>query len=69
MPFSLYREGNHPSLAGSYAAALVVYACLSKGDVDAVRWVPRGLGGEHAALLRARVGQSLRARHMAGAAA
>lgn len=39
----LYRDGNHPSLAGSYLAALTVYAFLSHQDVGKVTYVPRGL--------------------------
>ncbi|WP_374384040.1 hypothetical protein [Dongia sp.] len=39
----LYKDGNHPSLAGSYLAALTVYAFLSHQDVGKVTYVPRGL--------------------------
>ncbi|MGZ8312324.1 MAG: hypothetical protein ACXWU1_12500 [Allosphingosinicella sp.] len=67
LPFSLYKDdGNHPSLEGSYAAALVVYASLSGRNVADVAYVPWSMNGEHATLLRDRVQESLRARGMAG---
>jgi len=59
LPFSLYKDGNHPSLAGSYLAALVVYAALSRGDVTAVTYVPWGLSDADASLLRGLVQESL----------
>ena len=65
LPFSLYKDGNHPSLQGSYVAALVVYAELARTDVVNVTYVPWGLSEEHAALLRDRVQRSLRAHGMA----
>jgi len=52
LPFSLYKDGNHPSLEGSYLAALIVYAGLSHGDVTAVTYVPQGMDGANAKLLR-----------------
>jgi len=59
-PFRLERDGNHPTLHGSYLAALVFYAHLSGGEVANVRYVPSGLSEEHAALLRRLVGAALR---------
>jgi len=61
LPFSLYKDGNHPSLEGSYLAALVVYAGLSHGDVAAVTYVPWRMKSDHAALLRERVQAALTA--------
>jgi hypothetical protein len=59
LPFSLYKDGNHPSLEGSYLAALVVYAGLSQADVTAVTYVPWGMSNEDAKLLRELVQASL----------
>ena len=59
LPFSLYKDGNHPSLHGSYLAALVVYEGLSHDDVTKVSYVPWGLSGDDAKLLRERVQASL----------
>ena len=59
LPFSLYKDGNHPSLEGSYLAALVVYAGLSHDDVAAVTYVPWGMSSDHAALLREHVQAAL----------
>ena len=59
LPFSLYKDGNHPSLEGSYLAALVIYAGLSHADVGAVTYVPWGMSTDHAALLRRRVQAAL----------
>jgi hypothetical protein len=59
LPFSLYKDGNHPSLEGSYLAALVVYAGLSHDDVTKVTYVPWRMSGSDAKLLRERVQASL----------
>jgi len=61
LPFSLYKDGNHPSLEGSYLAALVVYAGLSHADVTAVTYVPWGMSSDRANLLRDRVDAALAA--------
>jgi len=67
LPFSLYRrDGHHPSLEGSYLAALVICAELTRSDIANVTWVPWRMSGEHAALLRERVRRSLQAHRMAG---
>ena len=67
LPFSLYqRDGNHPSLEGSYLAGLVIYAQLAQRDVQDVTYVPWRMRGEDAALLRERVQRSLHAHGMAG---
>lgn len=50
--FRLERDGNHPTLHGSYLAALVFYAHFSGGDVARVTYVPDGLPPGDAALLR-----------------
>jgi len=39
----LTEDGNHPSLAGSYLFALILYGDLSGRDVGAVTYVPSGL--------------------------
>jgi hypothetical protein len=59
LPFPLYKDGNHPSLEGSYLAALVVYASISRANVGAVTYVPWGMSNDHAALLRQRVNAAL----------
>lgn len=59
LPFSLYKDGNHPSLEGSYLAALVVYAGLSHADVTQVTYVPWSMSGSDAKLLRERAQASL----------
>ena len=66
LPFSLYKDGNHPSVEGSYLVALVIYAELAHADVDDVTYVPRGMSAENAASLRDRVQRSLRSRGMVG---
>lgn len=61
LPFSLYKDkdGYHPSLEGSYLAALVIYANLSRSGVDRVTYVPRGMSSDDAALLRNKVQAAL----------
>ena len=55
VPFSLYKDGNHPSLEGSYVVALAIYARLSNADVRNVSYVPWGMSNADARLLRERV--------------
>jgi hypothetical protein len=62
-PFPLYSDGNHPSVQGTYAAALVVYAQLGAADPGQVTYVPRGMTVEEAETLRRRVRQSLESRN------
>jgi hypothetical protein len=59
LPFSLYKDGNHPSLQGSYLIALVIYAKLSGDDVTNVTYVPWRMSGEDAELLRNKVQAAL----------
>jgi hypothetical protein len=59
LPFPLYKDGNHPSLEGSYLAALVIYANLSHSGVNTVTYVPWGMSSDDAALLRNRVQEAL----------
>ena len=59
LPFSLYKDDDHPTLQGSYLVALVVYSTLSGADPNAVEYVPWGMGKEDAVLLRQKVGESL----------
>jgi hypothetical protein len=59
LPFSLYKDGNHPSLEGSYLTALVVYTGLSHDDVTKVTYVPWGMSGDDARLLRDHVQAAL----------
>lgn len=55
LPFSLYKDGNHPTLQGSYLSALVIYANLSRSGVDKVSYVPSGMSSADAELLRTKV--------------
>jgi hypothetical protein len=48
----LAPDGNHPSVYGTYLAALMVYAHLSGGGVDAVTFVPDGISEKEAATIR-----------------
>jgi hypothetical protein len=50
--FDLAPDGNHPSVHGTYLAALMVYAHLSGDDVARVTLVPDGMSAEDAAALR-----------------
>lgn len=59
LPFSLYKDGNHPSLQGSYLIALVIYAKLSGSDVDKVTYAPWGMSSDDAELLRNKVHYAL----------
>ena len=59
LPFSLYKDDDHPTLEGSYLVALVVYAGLSGTDVSSVTYVPWGMSNDDAALLRTKVKESL----------
>jgi len=48
----LTQDGNHPTVAGSYLFALLLYADLSDSDVKHISYVPSGLDPEIAATLR-----------------
>jgi hypothetical protein len=47
----LYKDGNHPSLTGSYLEALVLYKSLSPNGVSRVTYVPDGVTPEIASNL------------------
>ncbi len=49
---ALTPDGNHPSVAGTYVYALMVYAHLSGADVRQVRYVPDGVSPADALALR-----------------
>ncbi len=49
---ALTVDGNHPSLAGSYLYALFLYRELSNDDVAKVGFVPEGLPGKTAAIMK-----------------
>jgi hypothetical protein len=49
--FSLYTDGNHPSIQGSYLSALMIYAYLSNGALDKVSYVPAGMTREDSLFL------------------
>jgi hypothetical protein len=48
----LTEDGNHPTVAGSYLAALAIYVALSGDDVTHVTYVPEGLSASDSAVLR-----------------
>jgi hypothetical protein len=48
----LTEDGNHPTLAGSYLFALILYADLTRHDVAGVTYVPTGLEPKAAATLK-----------------
>ena len=54
-PFPLTTDGNHPSVQGTYVAALMVYAHLAGTDGSEVRHVPDGMTPDQAASIRAAV--------------
>jgi len=45
-------DGNHPSVAGSYLSALMIYAHLSHRNVSAASYVPSGISADQAAAIR-----------------
>lgn len=49
---ALTTDGNHPTAIGTYLVALVTYAHLSGGGIEAVTHVPRGVSGADAAAIR-----------------
>ena len=53
----LYRDGNHPTLQGSYLSALTLYAHLSGTDGSAVTYIPDGMSAAEAAIIRRTVGE------------
>lgn len=50
--FSLYEDGNHPTVHGSYLAALMFYRFFSGDDLSRVTYVPPGISPEEAQLIR-----------------
>lgn len=59
LPLSLYKDDDHPSVAGTYLVALVVCADLFGTDPAAVSYVPWGMSDQDAELLRQRVKTAL----------
>jgi hypothetical protein len=47
-----YPDGNHATRAGSFLAALVLYATIYDADPRETTWTPPGIGDTHAELLR-----------------
>lgn len=58
--FPLTSDGNHPTVQGSYLAALVIYAHLSGDDLARVTFVPDEMTAEEGALIREFAASSLR---------
>ena len=59
LPFSLYKDDDHPTLEGSYLVALVVFASLSDADPRKVTYVPWAMASADAELLRQKASKSL----------
>ncbi len=56
----LTSDGNHPTHAGTYLAALVVYGCLSHADLANIPWRPFDMSEGTAAKLGAIAARHLR---------
>jgi hypothetical protein len=54
-------DGAHPTLAGSYKAACVLYGAITGGDPSQTTYVPEGMSEADASLVRAVASQSLAA--------
>jgi len=48
----VYGDGNHPTIAGSYFSALMVYAYLSHRDVSLAGYVPPDISADQAKAIR-----------------
>lgn len=59
-PFSLYADGNHPTVHGSYLAALVIYGALSGDDVEWIAFAPGGISAPDAQVIRRIAAEHLR---------
>jgi hypothetical protein len=44
----LYEDGNHPTIAGSYISALMIYRFLSGGGVEQTTYLPDGVDAQAA---------------------
>jgi hypothetical protein len=51
-PDLYYRDGTHPSLAGSYLIALLLYRMFTAHSLANVRYIPNGMSPEDALLLK-----------------
>ena len=54
-------DGSHPSLAGSYMAACVLYGAITGIDPSRTSYIPNGMKSEDAELVRGVAGRSLAA--------
>lgn len=52
LPFSLYKDDDHPSVAGTYLVALVIAADIAAIDPTGVDYTPSGMSEEHAVMVR-----------------
>jgi hypothetical protein len=50
--FSLYEDGNHPTVHGSYLAALVIYGSLCGRNCSDVSYIPAGISAADAAQIK-----------------
>jgi hypothetical protein len=57
---ALTSDGNHPTQAGTFLAAVVIYGWLSQDDVAKVSWRPPGMSEAAAAKLKDVAARSLR---------
>jgi hypothetical protein len=58
-------DGSHPSLAGSYMAACVLYGAITGVDPGRTSYIPNGMKQEDAELVRGVAARSLAAAHTA----
>lgn len=53
----LYEDGNHPTVAGSYISALMIYRFLSDDGVEKISYLPGGLDAQSADAIKRIVSQ------------
>ena len=54
-----FEDGSHPSIIGSYAAALTLYASMTGEDPRDIRWMPWGVQGPVAVRIRQVVAKTI----------
>lgn len=59
LPFSLYKDDDHPSVQGTYLVALVIADAIADIDLAQVDYVPSGMTDDEAALVRTQVERAL----------
>ena len=54
-----FEDGSHPSIIGSYAAALTMYASITGEDPRNIRWMPWGVKAPVALIIREAVAKTI----------